>query len=551
MFLQTCAGVPDSEWLEIWDGYYKYEGQTLNYYEIQIIGDEGSEVWFCNCTLNIHELWLSSNARMYMLGSVLNTTYITIMNGAHLYLCNNSNQIICAAPIDPAVAGRIINVWLAWSNFNIDVNGVRSTFFWLPNGTYDYSIAEPHYVPTSGNFTISGAGVELELELVPDWDEDSVPDDEDPDDDNDGYADVLEEALGSDPKDNASRPADNDGDLLPDVNDPDDDNDGWNDTEETGAGSDPFDNSSAPHDLDADGVPDYRDDDMDGDGWNNTVEQQCGTDTRDNKSRPKDYDEDGVPDLLDPDDDDDGYNDAFDKFPLNPTEWNDTDLDGVGDNSDIDIDDDGYVNEGDAFPYDPDEWLDTDGDGVGDNADPDDDDDNFTDLQEYDNGTNPLDALDFPFIIPDPPGPDGEDNETENETEDGADNDTAPDGEDNDTEPDGADNGTAPIDGAGDGIDGGDISDGGNELPDGNNPTDKEGGSLSMFLWVGFIVLSLLVCALVIFLLVSRRPQSAPANTLIYKTVTPDTIIEPDVALEVQFKMKSRKPKKPLDPIDL
>ncbi|MDA8815581.1 proprotein convertase P-domain-containing protein, partial [Luminiphilus sp.] len=94
--------------------------------------------------------------------------------------------------------------------------------------------------------------------------------------------------------------------------------------------------------------------------------------------------------FIDPDGD--GYNtqNGLDKFPLDPTEWEDIDGDGTGDNSDafpsdpaasVDSDGDGAPdtwNDGatdeeiassslalDAFPYDPTETTDTDGDGTG------------------------------------------------------------------------------------------------------------------------------------------------------------------------------------------
>ena len=50
----------------------------------------------------------------------------------------------------------------------------------------------------------------------------------------------------------------------------------------------------------------------------------------------------------------------------------------------------------DAFPLDASEWRDTDGDGIGDNRDPDDDNDGFTDAEERQEDTDPLDKLKFP-----------------------------------------------------------------------------------------------------------------------------------------------------------
>jgi len=49
----------------------------------------------------------------------------------------------------------------------------------------------------------------------------------------------------------------------------------------------------------------------------------------------------------------------------------------------------------DAFPRNPKEWRDTDRDGLGDNADPDDDGDGWSDAEEKNAGTDPLDRLSF------------------------------------------------------------------------------------------------------------------------------------------------------------
>jgi len=61
---------------------------------------------------------------------------------------------------------------------------------------------------------------------------------------------------------------------------------------------------------------------------------------------------------------------------------------------DIDSDGDGVPDDEDAFPNDPDESVDTDDDGIGDNADPDDDGDTMPDDYEVANGLDPLDAAD-------------------------------------------------------------------------------------------------------------------------------------------------------------
>lgn len=94
-----------------------------------------------------------------------------------------------------------------------------------------------------------------------------------------------------------------------------------------------------------------------------------------------DTDGDGTPDATDPDDDNDGVNDDQDAFPLNPTEKVDTDGDEIGDNTDTDDDNDGMSDsweiENGLDPLDAvDASLDPDGDGL-------------TNLQEYQQGTNP------------------------------------------------------------------------------------------------------------------------------------------------------------------
>ncbi len=81
-----------------------------------------------------------------------------------------------------------------------------------------------------------------------------------------------------------------------------------------------------------------------------------------------DGDGDGIPDYIDrfpnnpsewEDSDNDGHGDNSDKFPNDVTQWNDTDNDGFGDNPN--------GNSPDRFTYDPTQWEDLDCDGHGDN----------------------------------------------------------------------------------------------------------------------------------------------------------------------------------------
>jgi len=135
-----------------------------------------------------------------------------------------------------------------------------------------------------------------------------------------------------------------------------------------------------------------------------------------------DIDGDGKPNDVDDDDDNDGTPDIQDAFPLEREEQADVDRDRIGDSLDADIDGDGVADDlnkngipdnqepdwdgdgipnagsipWDAFPRDPKEWRDTDGDGIGDNADTDDDGDGYSDDEEKQAGTDPLDPLSFP-----------------------------------------------------------------------------------------------------------------------------------------------------------
>jgi len=106
------------------------------------------------------------------------------------------------------------------------------------------------------------------------------------DTDGDGYADIWEDALGTNKTNVTSYPADYDSDGMPNAYDDDDDDDGYPDDVEVAAGSDPLDEMDVPPDQDGDMIPDVLDEDIDGDGFSNHDEQLAGTNATDPASHP-------------------------------------------------------------------------------------------------------------------------------------------------------------------------------------------------------------------------------------------------------------------------
>ena len=99
--------------------------------------------------------------------------------------------------------------------------------------------------------------------------------------------------------------------VLKNITDEDSDRDGFYDIYESKMASDPYDEYSTPLDYD-------------GDEWNNSVETEAGTDPRDNTSFPPDMDLDGIHDSIDPDRDGDGMLNEDDAFPDDRSKWDET-----------------------------------------------------------------------------------------------------------------------------------------------------------------------------------------------------------------------------------
>ena len=293
-------------------------------------------------------------------------------------------------------------------------------------------------IPDALDGDIDGDGVLNDDDVFPfdsteqiDSDLDGLGNNSDLDDDNDGYSDLVEISVGTDPLNDTSFPHDLDNDGTPDSLDDDIDGDGVLNINDD-LPLDPTDSI----DTDSDGVGNSTDTDDDDDGYSDSDEDTAGSDPLDALSLPDDLDNDGIPDVLDNDIDGDEVLNDDDAFPFDSTEQIDSDLDGLGNNSDLDDDNDGYSdsdeitagsdpldalslpddldndgipdvldadidgddvdNNSDAFPEDSNEQLDTDSDGTGNNSDTDDDGDGYSDSDEDTAGSDPLDALSLP-----------------------------------------------------------------------------------------------------------------------------------------------------------
>jgi len=274
-----------------------------------------------------------------------------------------------------------------------------------------------------------------------DTDEDGVPDIFDPDDDGDGWNDTIEIECGTDPLYIVNSPEDHDGDWICDPIDEFDDspivffypNDKLVLT--VGEEMEPLEPLIAPNsggimrfsvlpDLPAglvldnatgiiSGTPQeayrhvileyshtfkaensqwdfsYRVDfdvfwpednttDEDGDGWPDLIELECNTDPTNASSLPEDIDLDGICSHIDEDDDGDNIGDVIDRFPKNPTAWDDTDNDTMPDELTC-----RYLTDSANCTFDLIEDLDDDNDG-------------WLDLNETSCGTDPKDNLSVP-----------------------------------------------------------------------------------------------------------------------------------------------------------
>jgi len=118
--------------------------------------------------------------------------------------------------------------------------------------------------------------------------------------------------------------------------------------------------------------------DEDGDGWPDLIELECNTDPTDSTSVPEDIDLDGLCSHIDEDDDGDNIGDVIDRFPKDPTAWDDTDNDTMPDELTCK-----YLTDSANCTFELLEDLDDDNDG-------------WPDLNETSCGTNPKDNLSVP-----------------------------------------------------------------------------------------------------------------------------------------------------------
>ena len=354
---------------------------------------------------------------------------------------------VCTAGPDPAPFGSLptivgvnnsalppVNPYISGAAFTYEVSPDLPSALSIDastgiiSGTPDVTISNTTYTIFANLSNGESYNWTVTIEILEDTDGDGMPDSlpsdydgnndsirpppgltEDLDDDNDGSTDLNESTDGTDS-------------LNPDT-----DGDGFCDGINAVpgicfAGPDPFPlDPTLPVDTDGDGLPDddsdwtgppYADDDDDNDGYPDTSEENCGSDPLNASSLPDDMDGDGICDDSDDDIDGDGIDNANETedsttppgtSPTNP----DTDGDGVCDGPESPVTSN-CIPGPDAFPLDPAGWEDTDGDGHPNelfppsNSDPaltedlDDDNDGWSDIDEVNCGSDPVNATDFP-----------------------------------------------------------------------------------------------------------------------------------------------------------
>ena len=351
---------------------------------------------------------------------------------------------VCIAGPDPAPFGSLptivgvnnsalpsVNPYISGAAFTYEVSPdlpsalSLDTATGIISGTPNMTISNTTYTIFANLSSGESYNWTVTIEILEDTDGDGMPDTlpsdyngsedsirnppgltEDLDDDNDGSSDLNESSDGTD-----SLNPDTDGDGFCD---------GINAVPGVCfAGPDPFPlDPTLPVDTDGDGLPNnasdwtgppYADDDDDNDGYPDTSEENCGSDPLNASSVPDDLDGDGICDDSDDDIDGDGIDNVNETgLPLGTSPTNpDSDGDGVCDGPESPVTSNCTAGP-DAFPLDPAGWEDTDGDGNPNelfppsNSDPaliedlDDDNDGWSDIDESNCGTDPLNATDFP-----------------------------------------------------------------------------------------------------------------------------------------------------------
>jgi len=278
----------------------------------------------------------------------------------------------------PITAGGDIDTWEIYPALplGLEFNGTMPGRSTSDTGTISGTPTElsPATVYTIwANNTNSGqiGSFQITLSVLLDTDGDGTPNVYDDDMDGDNWSNEMEDLCGEDPIDASSTPIDTDGDGLCNYIDSDDDNDTFVDTEEIMCNSNATDAFSVPIDGDNDGICDAMQSDRDLDGWADGPEESCGSDPDNASSVPTDSDGDMICDSLDDDRDGDGVGNNVDDFPDDRSAAKDTDGDGKPD-SIVGVSETGLIE------------------------DYDDDNDNWSDYDESECGTDPLDDSEFP-----------------------------------------------------------------------------------------------------------------------------------------------------------